>query len=378
MQYKRMPIEIESPEQMGYDNIRYNLTESSMDDIAWEALDISLKSLFISYGDHIGKPELRALILSDITYPTTTSEKSRPFNINDVLITQSAAAALFIIHTSLLEKDDHIIVVYPNYATNIETPRAIGCAIDFMELKMEEGFTLDIAKVEAMIQPNTRLISITTPHNPTGKMLSESILRGLIDIVEKHEIYLLVDETYRELAFITPPPVAATLSPRVISVTSMSKAYGLPGIRIGWILCQNPALMEMFLAAKEQIFITNSIVDEEIAYQFLQNKARFFSAIQSKAQVHLEILKDWLSHQKYLDYVLPEGGVVCFPRMKEIVDVDTFYALLNNKYETYVGPGHWFEMDKRYFRIGFGWPTTEDLTIGLSYISKALDEAVVC
>jgi aspartate/methionine/tyrosine aminotransferase len=375
MQYKRMPIEIESPEQMGYDNIRYNLTESSMDDIAWDALDISLKSLFISYGDHIGKPELRELIISDLKYPTT--EKNPIFNINDVLITQSAAAALFIIHTSLLEKDDHIVVVYPNYATNIETPRAIGCAIDYMELKMEQGFELDIDKIEAMIQPNTRLISLTTPHNPTGKMLTEPVLRGLIGIVEKHGIYLLVDETYRELAFITPPPVAATMSHRVISVTSMSKAYGLPGIRIGWILCQNPALMEMFLAAKEQIFITNSIVDEEIAFQFLKNKNHFFPAIQAKARLHLDILKDWLGQQKYLDSVLPEGGVVCFPRMKEIVDVDTFYTLLNNKYETYVGPGHWFEMDKRYFRIGFGWPTTEDLTIGLSNISKALEEAVI-
>jgi aspartate/methionine/tyrosine aminotransferase len=75
--------------------------------------------------------------------------------------------------------------------------------------------------------------------------------------------------------------------------------------------------------------------------------------------------------------VLPEGGVVCFPRMKEIVDVEAFYTILNNKYETYVGPGHWFEMDKRYFRIGFGWPTTEDLTIGLNNISKALEEAVM-
>ena len=72
---------------------------------------------------------------------------------------------------------------------------------------------------------------------------------------------------------------------------------------------------------------------------------------------------------------MPEGGVVCFPRIKDVVDVEMFYSLLNSKYETYVGPGHWFDMDKRYFRIGFGWPTMEDLKTGLENISKALKEA---
>ena len=364
MKYKRMPIEIESPEQMGYDNIRYNLTESSMDDLSFDSLNISLKNLLISYGDHIGKPELRALIAEDAR-----------LGISDVLMTQSAAAALFIINTSLLEKEDHLIVTRPNYATNIETPKAIGCEIDFIELKMEDDFEVNLDAVEALIRPNTQLISITTPHNPTGKLFSEKILRGLVQIVEKHQIHLLVDETYRDLAFSTPPPIAATLSDRVISVSSMSKAYGLPGIRIGWILCQNKGLMETFLAAKEQIFITNSIVDEEIAYQFLKTKSIFSPSIQSKARIHFNILKEWLSHEKYLDCRMPEGGVVCFPRIKDVVDVEMFYSLLNSKYETYVGPGHWFDMDKRYFRIGFGWPTMEDLKTGLENISKALKEA---
>jgi aspartate/methionine/tyrosine aminotransferase len=96
-------------------------------------------------------------------------------------------------------------------------------------------------------------------------------------LVERKGTYLLLDETYRDMSFGEKLPIAATLSDRVISISSMSKSYGLPGIRIGWLISKNKSLMETFLAAKEQICITNSVVDEEIAFQYLQKKEQFCS-----------------------------------------------------------------------------------------------------
>jgi aspartate/methionine/tyrosine aminotransferase len=365
MDYKRMPIEVESPEQMGYSNIKYNLTESSVRDQVLDNSTIDLKNLLLSYSDHLGKPALRQLIANE----------TRSFSKDQVLLTPSAATALFIIHTTLLEKSSHLIVVRPNYATNIETPKAIGCQIDYLDVKFEEGFKIDWDKLESLIRPNTKLISLTHPHNPTGVCMNKEDFEQLNKIAAQHNTYILVDETYRELSRIALFPYAAELNRKIISVSSMSKAYGLPGIRIGWILSQDKALLEKFLAAKEQIIICNSIVDEEIAYQFHKNKGSLLKQIKKNSWENFNIVKKWMSDQSHLEWVEPSGGVVCFPRIKEDLKIDykKFYRDLNEAYGTYVGPGHWFEQSVNCFRIGFGYPLKEELQTGLENITKAID-----
>ena len=158
----------------------------------------------------------------------------------DVLVTAGAAQALFIIATTLLEKGDHLVVVRPNYATNIFTPRAIEADISYLELTFEDGWQIDVDKLMALTTPATKYVSITVPHNPTGQMMDEAELRRLIEIVEMRGCRLLVDETYREMTFGEPLPCAATLSDRAISVSSLSKTYGIPGIRTGWLDLPRP------------------------------------------------------------------------------------------------------------------------------------------
>ncbi len=365
MKYVRMPIEVESPEQLGYNTIKCNLTESSFRDSVLNQLNVSLNDLVLCYGDHLGQPKLRELIAND----AFTQKK---LNANEVLITVGAAAALFIISTTLLEADDELIVVRPNYATNIETPRAIGAKIKFIDLKFEDGFQFNPNELKKLITPKTKLVSITIPHNPTGTLMSKSDLAEIIKIVEGSNAYLLVDETYREMNFEGVYPVSATLSKRVISVSSLSKTFGLPGIRIGWLITQDQTLMEKFLAAKEQIFITGSILDETVAIQFLEHKNKIFPSVKKTIQEHFGIVKNWISNQPKMEWVEPKGGVVCFPRLKSGIDENRFYKLLNDQYKTHVGPGHWFEMDRKYMRIGYGWPTTEELKEGLDNINKVI------
>jgi aspartate/methionine/tyrosine aminotransferase len=361
--YRRAPIEIESPETIGYDKIRYNLTESSVPDMQYSELDLKM-DLALSYIDHKGTPTLRQYIAG--SHVATDC----------VLITPGAAAALFIVATSILNRGDHVVVLHPNYVTNIETPRAIGCTSDYLHLRFHQRFALDLGELETLITPDTRLVSLTYPHNPTGAMITESELKAVIDMVESAGCYLLLDETYRDMTFADPLPVAASLSPRAISVSSMSKSYGLPGIRIGWLITTDSELQERFLAAKEQIFICTSAVDEYIAEKVLSKKGYIFPGIQRHIDANFHLVKEWMRANPYFEWVEPQGGCVSFPRVFSDIsmDMNEFYRLLNTKYQTFVGPGHWFEMDDRFMRIGYGWPSSEELSSGLSCIQKCMEE----
>jgi aspartate/methionine/tyrosine aminotransferase len=365
MEYRRMPIEIESPEGLGYEKIEFNLSESSYTDQSLSGLEINIHDLLLLYGDHKGKPALRELIASEVN-----------MHPDDILVTPGAAAALFMVSTSILNKGDHAVVAKSNYATNIETPRAIGARISFLPMRFENGYALDLQELERLVTEKTKLVSLTYPHNPTGAMIDERTLKAVIDIVEKNNAFLLFDETYREMSFVRKLPVAASLSERVISVHSMSKSFGLPGIRIGWLISQNKKLMETLLAAKEQILITNSVIDEEIAFQYLKNKEKLFSSVKETIDKNFIILKNFMQNQDILEWVEPQGGCVCFPRIKSnyTPDINRFHEILLNKYKTYVGRGHWFEEEGRYMRIGYSWEKTEKLEIGLNNILKAINE----
>ena len=212
-----------------------------------------------------------------------------------MLLTPGAVTALFLVHTTLLEAGSHVVVTRPNYATNVETPRAIGADVSFLDLAYEDGWAVDPDRIAALLRPETRLVSLTTPHNPTGTTLDRTTLDAVIALVERHgTARLLVDETYREMTFGEPLPVAATLSDRVISVTSLSKTYGLPGIRVGWLVARDRALAEQLLAAKEQVLISGSLVDETIALAALRRRPTWLPAIRARIGEAFEITAAWI------------------------------------------------------------------------------------
>jgi aspartate/methionine/tyrosine aminotransferase len=364
-----MPIEIESPEQFGYERIKYNLAESSVTDLKFSSLGLNLEDLVLAYGDHRGKLELRqALALESNLSP------------DDVLLTPGAAAALFIIHSSLLTPNSRILVMRPNYATNLETPKAIGAQIDYLDLHFEDGFKLDLNELERQIKPDTRLVSLTNPHNPSGTVMTKAEIGNVIDIIEVSNAYLLFDETYRDMNFGSIAPLAASLSKRAISVSSMSKSYGLPGIRMGWLICSDKNLQEKFLAAKEQILIGNSVLDEEVAYQVFMKRESILEPTRATIKTNFAILKNWMLEQHHLTWVEPSGGVVCFPKISSGIDIPKFYEILEAS-GTFVGSGHWFEQSNRvtvpdqHFRLGYSWATTSDLEMGLKNITLALEAA---
>ena len=368
MRYRRMPIEIESPEQLGYSAITNNLSESSVADrrLGDLGLDIDLDAMLLCYGDHLGEPALREAVAA----------LGGGLTPGDVLITPGAVAALFCAATAILGPGDHAVVVRTNYATNLETPRAINADVDVIDLRYEDRWALDIDRLASRVRAgHTRLISVTCPHNPTGAMLETGDLHRLAELAESSGAVLLVDETYRDITHAGQLPVAATLSPRAISVGSVSKAYGLPGLRIGWAISTDPALRELLLAAKEQILICGATLDEHIAGQVLARRDRILPPIMSEVRERLAIVQDWLDAQETFEWIPPHGGVVGLVRFRPEVTVDTtaFYRRLLADYGTYVGPGHWFEVSDRYFRLGYAWPTATQLHDGLAALTTAAE-----
>jgi aspartate/methionine/tyrosine aminotransferase len=369
MRYRRLPIEVESPEQLGYSAIRYNLSESSYRDmtLAGFGVDGDVGDLVLQYGDHLGLPRLRELIAAEALHP------------DQVLVTAGAVAALFIVHTALLQPGSHALVVRPNYATNVETPQAIGAEVEHLDLRFEDGWRLDLDRLTAALRPQTALVSVCLPHNPTGQTVTADELAALVTVVERHGVArLLVDETYRDLAYQRPLPPAATFSDRVVAVSSMSKSFGLPGLRVGWIICRDEQLHETLLAAKEQILISGATIDETLAARVLERGDQLLAGIRTVVREHRDLVAEFVAGQSVFEWVPPQAGAVCFARVRagHQLDADRFYRVLLDQHGTYVGPGHWFGQDRRGFRLGFAWPDTAQLRGGLAGLLAAAEDSI--
>jgi len=357
-----MPIEIESPEQLGYDTIANNLSESSFSDmrLSDHGIDPDVAGLLLQYGDHLGLPRLREQVAMD----------AGPLGPDDVLVTAGAAPALFVVASALVQPGDHTVVLRPNYATNLETPRAIGADIAYLELDFDTGYQVDLDRLAALITPGTKLVSLTSPHNPTGAVIPQADLAEIVRMVERAGTWLLLDETYRELGDEIQPP-ASVLSDRVISVSSLSKTYGVPGIRVGWVTCRNRDLMTTLLAAQEQAALAHSILDIAVAEHVLANRDRLLPEIRAHIAGQRHIMSNWIARDDRVEWVEPKGGVVCFPRFADPgIDARGIYARLQDD-GIFLGPGWWFEQEPRHMRIGFGYPTATELRTALTSISDA-------
>lgn len=345
--------------------VEYDVGESAVKYLTFDDLSIDLGKLPLRYGHHRGRPDLRELIAGQY----------KGLSRDEVIVTTGASEANFATVAALVKPGDHVIIHHPNYPSLYEVPRSLGCKVSLLSLDYENKFRLDLDKLRSLITAQTKLISLTYPNNPTGAMISEKNLEEVIELVESRNIFLLFDETYRELHYGSPLPWAASLSPKVVSISSMSKSYGLPGIRIGWLATQSKTIIDAVLAIREQVTITNGAMSEEIAMSVLQRKEEFLQRARKHVQKNFQIVKTWMESQEELEWIPPEAGVVCLPRITKDAtsDAELAYRLLADKYKTFVIPGRCFEMDNRFFRLGYGG-ISEELEVGLKNIGCALEE----
>jgi aspartate/methionine/tyrosine aminotransferase len=347
--------------------VDYDIGESAVKCLSLGDIDIDPSAIVFRYGHHRGKPELRERIAAQY----------EGFSPEQVVATTGASEANFCVVSALVKPGDHVVIEHPNYPSLYEVPRSLGCNVSLFTLKYENRFKPDLDELKRMVTPQTKLVSLTHPNNPTGSKISEDDLRQVIELVESMDSYLLFDETYRDMDCDNPLPSAATLSPKVVSISTMSKCYGLPGIRIGWLATLDPFLLSATLAIREQGSITNNAVGEEVAIHVLGDKDRYLGDAKRRIENNLKVVSGWMGDQDDFEWIAPEAGVVCFPRIKAHVDVEpeTLYRRLAEEYKTFVLPGRCFEMDERHFRIGFG-ADGEEIEAGLRNVNKALGDLV--
>jgi aspartate/methionine/tyrosine aminotransferase len=343
-------------------NIDYDIGESGVKYRTLGDLGLSLENVGLRYGHHGGAPELRALI----------SEQYEGLNADRIVVTSGSSESNFGVIVSLLNNGDNMIVQHPNYPSLYEVPRSLGLSHQLLHLTFESDFATEIAQLEELMRKRkTALVTLTHPNNPTGSVISEERLCEIVELVESYGAFLLHDETYRELSFDKPPPPAATLSDHAMSMTTMSKAYGLPGIRIGWVAGPTE-LIEAIIAVREQVTICNNTLGEAIAISALRQKDQILKNVRKHLKHNFDLLKHWMTKQNELEWFEPQGGAVAFPRLKTGDNTEPLCRLLVTKYRTFTIPGYTFGMD-RHMRIGFGGDAAE-LTEGLTRLDTAMNE----
>ena len=357
--FDRMPLEIWFDEFQF--EVDYDIGESGTKFLTVRELDMNLNDVELRYGYHVGHPSLRKEI----------AKQYKGKSLDNVAVTTGASEANFAIIAQLVGPKDNLIVEHPTYPSLYQVARSLGRDLTLFKLDWENEFRPDMDKLRKLVKPNTKLITLTHPNNPTGSVISEAELKEAIEIAEEAGAYLMVDETYRELMFDAPPPLAATMSPIAISLTGMSKTWGLPGIRIGWAVGDS-SIVDAIINVREQVTICNSSVGEAIAKEVLHKRNEILPVIRKAVISNFKIVEEWMDAQDWLEWIPPQSGVVGAPRLRKGGSTDRLCEILVKKYRTFTVPGSRMELDG-HFRLGFGGEQ-EELIGGLDQLSKALKE----
>jgi aspartate/methionine/tyrosine aminotransferase len=293
---------------------RYHLTASDAETLSLRELlsyaeDDGLsrwESLTLGYTQTYGLPELRSAIAD--TYSSVAP--------SDVLCFAGASEAIYLAMRTLLGPGDHAVVLTPNYQTAETTPLSV-CAVTGVALRPSDGWALDLAAVEAALRPDTRVVSVNFPNNPTGCVPDADTWRALAALCEERGIWLFSDEVYRglEVSGGSPLPQAADLSSTALSLNVMSKAYGLPGLRIGWIACRDREVLSRLERAKHYTSICNAGPSEVLALIALRAGKQILDRNRQIVAANLPVFDAFFAaYPSLFEWEPPQGGCVAFPR----------------------------------------------------------------
>jgi len=303
---------------------KYHMTASDAESMSMSELLVmatpderkSFENMWLGYTETFGAPELRETI--------STLYKKR--NADEILCFAGASEGIFAANSVILDKDSHAIVVTPNYQSHETLPLAI-CEATGVPLNANDKWSLDIDQVADAIRPNTKLVTINFPHNPTGTILPTDRYQALIELCRKHGIYILHDEIFHGLgpSGTQHLPYVADMYERGLSLNVMSKAYGLPGLRIGWIACADKEIISKMERMKHYLSICNSGPSEKLTQIALRNRDKLLAR---NCKIVDENLPKWdaffASYPDLFDWQLPDGSCMAFPRYKGLEGVGQF------------------------------------------------------
>jgi aspartate/methionine/tyrosine aminotransferase len=294
---------------------------------------------------------------------------------DQITTAQGASGANFLVCAALLEPGDEVLVETPGYDPLLAAPRLVGARVARFERDFADGFALDPDKVRRAITPRTRLIILTSPHNPSGAMASREALEEIGRMAEANDAHVLVDEVYLDASAastrgrIEAEGTCAGLGSPFICTNSLTKSYGLSGLRCGWVLSSRDVARRI-RRARDVVDGTGSIVAERLAVLAFAHLDRLLKRATDILETNGAIIRGFLRSRTDIDWVAT-GGTVVFPRLRGVADASAFAERLLFERDTAIVPGRFFQAPE-HFRIGIGGPT-DTLRAGLDAIAEALD-----
>lgn len=288
-----------------------------------------------------------------------------------VLAAHGSSEIIFLIMNALLDAGDEVVVLDPCYHALRNLADSIGCSVKEWRLRFEDGFEPNIEDFKRLVTPKTRMVVVNFPHNPTGATLTAAQQKEFIEAVAASGAYLVWDAAFNELVYETEPlPNPITMYDRAIVLGTLSKGYGLAGLRVGWCLA-TPELLERFVHWRDYTTLYLSPLIEKVAERAVENYRVLLDLRLERARKNLAIVARWVeAHREFVDWVRPKGGVTTFVRMHGVADVDEFCHRLGREHGVMVVPGSCFNQPG-HMRLGFGGPTA-DLEEGLARVSGLL------
>jgi aspartate/methionine/tyrosine aminotransferase len=351
---------------------RYNLGESVAPDLTVAELLgparlADLTDVKLGYGTSAGAAELRALIAA-----------RQGIADDQVLVTTGAAASLFLV--ALLAGDGEILIARPCYPPALDAAAGLGARVLTVASRFEDGYRIDLDAFTARLSTRTRLVSVASPQNPCGVAFRQDEIDSMLEAMSGTcpEALLMIDETYREATYGGAAPAGsfAGLSPRVLTCASLSKAYGAPGLRIGWLTTSDAALAEELRLAKFNSSLACGTLDEFLAARLLERADEVLASRGAFLDQARGIVERWIKgHAGRLHWLPPEAGAMCCVQLDPAAfgpqDIQRFHACLGRE-RTMVARGPWFGDTDHVFRLGLGYEPLDRLEQGLAIISAAI------
>lgn len=306
----------------------------------------SLDDLWLGYTDAQGSAALRQAICG--LYDTITQDQ--------VLVHCGAEEAIFLFMQAVLQPGDHVVVHWPGYQSLHEVARGIGCEVSYWEAREANGWALDMDQLDDLLRPHTRVVVVNTPHNPTGWLMSGEDFGRLNRSLDDRGILLFSDEVYRESEYDARDrlPAACDLSRQAVSLGVMSKTYGLPGLRIGWVATRNSTVLARMAALKDYTTICNCAPGEHLAAIALRHRDRLARRNLDIIAHNLACWDDFLArHADRFAWVRPTAGPIAFVRLNGEA-VASFCDALVRRCGVLLLPGTLYGHRGNHFRIGFG------------------------
>ena len=305
-----------------------------------------LLDLRLGYTEARGTEALRSIIAE--TYVATSPD--------EILVTTGAIEANYLLFNTLLDPGDHVVVIFPAYQQLYAVAQAIGCDVSLWKLRAEDEFRYDLDELERLVRPNTKLIVVNTPHNPTGAILSAADLRRVYELAESVGAWLLCDEAYRWLDLPGGEPMAPPIrdtGERGISVGTLSKPFGLPGLRIGWIAASEDVVRTCW-GARDYISLSPGKLNDKLAQIALLNRERIIARNHEIVATNMAVANTWFAENADLvSWTPPRAGLLALLKYNLEVPSKDLSDRLAGEYSVMLAPGSAFGFEG-HLRIGIG------------------------